>query len=430
MRHFPEKFQQVLILFLIFVFFSVAPRVSGAESTDVLTLPENLTVVRTEAFCGDKSIQKVVLQEGVTEVQTRAFADSSVSEISLPASLTYIAEDAFENTSLKTVTAPKGSYAYTWGREHRYITEYRALLIGETRFLRGEDISIVDRNGNDVQKMAAMLSRVYGPTGEKFQVTKKINAGLKRIRTTIQNTFAGTMDHDVSLFFIATHGDSSKPNGEGDLEMPFNFYEDPDDVEYWDKFDEYYDRYSAHNPLPFSMLAEWLASMVNGKVIVILESCGAGSAIYEENGAKRDGKTEEELAEDFVQAAVKAFAKADPGIVTTETGADPNRKSTGDMRQPKFYVLAAAAHQEESLGEPNNWEDPMNLFTRWLIAGVGEKGNSPADKDLDSILTLDELYQYIQVARDNYQGPGTIPSNKQHVQVYPENCSQAIFVLK
>ena len=167
--------------------------------------------------------------------------------------------------------------------------------------------------------------------------------------------------------------------------------------------------------------------MVNGKVIVILESCGSGSAIYEENGTrKRGAKTEDDLSEDFVQAAVKAFAKADPGIVTSlETNSESNRKSTGVFRQPKFYVLAAAKHQEESWGYNNEWPDPanpdpVNLFTMWLIEGIGIKGNSPADDaPQDGVLTLNELYKYILSVE-----------RKQHVQVYPEGSDQAIFLLK
>ena len=423
--------KRILAFFLILLVFPLFPGVSCADDGAVLTIPKGLITISGQAFYGDTSIQKVIVQEGTETIESLAFADSSIREIRLPASLTYIAEDAFTNTSLETVTAPKGSYAYQWAREHKYIAEYRALLIGETRFLRNDEITYYDRNRNDVNNMAGMLGRVYGPTGEKFQVVKRINIGRNTIQSAIQSTFAGTMDHDVSLFFIATHGDSSE-GGDGDLEMPFNWNPDGDD--YW----EYYASYFTKNSLSFSVLAEWLSTMVNGKVVVILESCGAGSAIYEGNLVKRGQKSEEELSEDFVQAAVKAFAKADPGLTMemTETDPEPNslRKSTGDMRQPKFYVLAAAAHREESYGYANNETDPtapVNLFTQWLIQGVGVNGNSPADiNPNDSILTLDELYQYIKSVGDNYKITIQGETYYQHVQVYPEGSDQAIFVLK
>lgn len=422
MKHFSKCIHRMLISFLILLFVPILPGISCADDGMVLTLPKSLTTIAKESFRGDTSIQKVVLQEGIETIENLAFADSSIREIQLPSSLKVIAEDAFKNTSLETVTAPKGSYAYHWAREHRYITEYRALLIGETKFIRNNELTYVNRNENDVRKMAAMLGRVCGPTGEKFQITRKINAGFYTIRTAIQDTFADTMEHDVSIFFIATHG---KSDGDGDLEMPYNgdltYPEDPYNDDYWDTY------LTKKRFLPFSTLAEWLSTMVNGKVVVILESCGAGSAIYESNGLRKRGeKTEDEKSEDFVQAAVKAFAKADPGVVTmTELNPNSNRKSTGDLRQPKFYVLAAAKHQEESWGYSNDWPDennpdPYNLFTMWLIEGVGVKGNSPADNNpKDGILILDELYKYIVSVE-----------RKQHVQVYPENSRQAIFLLK
>ena len=432
MKHFQNCTRKVLASFLILLLLPILPGVSCAEDLKVLTLPESLTTIPQEAFRGDTSLQKVILQEGITSIQSRAFADSSVREISLPASLTYIAEDAFENTSIQTLTAPKGCYAYAWGREHQYITEYRALLIGEKTFLR-YDVFYEDgieqrdytrtevlRNSNDVSKMAAMLGKVYGPEGGQYKATRKTNAGYYAIQSAIRTTFVDTMEHDISIFFIASHGNSS---GDGELEMPFTG--DPKNQA---------DRaaYEAQQYLSFETLASWL-SVINGKVIVILESCGAGSSIYvEPNGAKRGVKTEDDLSEDFVQAAVKAFASVDPGIVVKqEMEPNSNRKSAGNLRQPKFYVLAAAAHHEESYGYSNTSTDPVNLFTKWLIQGVGEAGNSPADiSPQNSILILDELYQYIKSVGDNYKITIQGETYYQHVQVYPENSDQAIFLLK
>ena len=419
MRQYQRYSRRLLATFLILLFIPVLPGISYADDGKVLTLPENLTVIAKEAFCGDTSIQKVVLQEGITSIQSRAFADCSLLEIQLPASLTYIAEDAFEDTDLQTFTAPKGSYAYTWGREHKYIIEYRALLIGEKTFLGNEGTIEVLRNSNDVAKMAGMLGKVYGPEGTKYKTTRKINAGYYAIQSAIRTTFVDTMEQDISIFFIASHGNN---NGDGELMMPFTG--DPNNNA---------DRnaYEANKYLSFETLASWL-SVINGKVIVILESCGAGSAVYvESNGLhKRGEKTEDEKSEDFVQAAVKAFAKADPGITTGQITVDTGRKSTGDLRQPKFYVLAAAAHHEESYGYGNGASDPVNLFTKWLIQGVGETGNSPADTDGDNTLVLNELHRYVQKVGDNYKVIIDGVTYYQHVQVYPEDCNQAIFLLK
>ncbi len=420
MKHPSSSVRRWLTALLIILFFPVLPCASVAADGNTLVFPKDLKVIRAEAFRGDDFIQKAVLPDGILKIYTRAFADSSLREINLPESLTYISEDAFDNSCLQTVTAPKGSYAYNWARTHGYIAECRALLIGEKTFLRsvwevdeyGNEKEkfykqLASRNANDVTKMAAMLDKVYGPPESMYQTTMKINASYDMIQSLIQTTFADTMEQDISLFFIASHGYS---DGDGELEMAFTG--NPDSEE--DR-----ETYGAKRWLPFDVLAEWLSEMVQGKVIVILESCGAGSSIYVENGAKGNRGSEEDRSEDIVQAAVKAFAKADPGVAQEPDG-DLRKNSTGDLRKPKFYVLAAARHKEPSWGYGNQVEDPMNLFTKWLIQGVGTKDFSPADTDIaDNKLTLNELYQYIREVE-----------YKQHVQVYPENSDQVVFLFK
>ena len=212
--------------------------------------------------------------------------------------------------------------------------KYRALLIGEKSFLRQNEfyqlyLETANRNQGDVNNMKAMLSRVTGPTGGTYSVTTKIDATWAGIRNAIQSTFAGTTDDDVSLFFIASHGNS---NGDGELEIAYSGrLDNQDDLE----------EYLQHSVLSFDTLASWLKTYVKGKVIVVLESCGAGSAIYdpdEENGTRGiasyvelKGRRGDSRAESIALNAVRAFAKADPGI--TESN------STGDLRLSKFYVL-------------------------------------------------------------------------------------------
>ena len=92
----------------------------AALAAGTLKLPAALEVIKTEAFMGIESADEVVVQEGALEIQSRAFANSYIKAITLPKSLTYIAEDAFTDSKLKTVNAPKGSYAYNWAVNHGY----------------------------------------------------------------------------------------------------------------------------------------------------------------------------------------------------------------------------------------------------------------------------------------------------------------------
>jgi len=54
---------------------------ASALAEAVLTMPAALQIIDEEAFYGSTSIDKVVLSDKVTEIRSRAFADSTLSEI-------------------------------------------------------------------------------------------------------------------------------------------------------------------------------------------------------------------------------------------------------------------------------------------------------------------------------------------------------------
>jgi len=160
---------------------------------------------------------------------------------------------------------------------------------------------------------------------------------------------------------------------------------------------------------------------VPGKVIVILESCGSGAAVYS-NGDSRDrweeGKTK---AVALDEAAIRAFSQADPGIVVQI------QANTGEFRREnKFYVLSASRYQESSWGTDDG---PYNHFTYWLTNGVGTSGKMPADTNSDYKLTLNELYKYISQVGDDvaFYNKDDGLYYYQHVQVYPANSSFVLF---
>ena len=419
----------LILSFILLAAACVMPAPAAAAST--VTLPGNLKTVPAQAFYGDTSLSAVVIPEGVTSIGSKAFANSSVKTLTLPASLKSIASDAFSGTKITKVNAKAGTYAYKWGRKKGYITEYRALLIGEKTFLNynwffGYSLDITNRNVGDVDHMAAMLKKVKGPKGGKYAVTKKTDQLYGQIKALIQSTFRDTMDQDVSLFFIATHGYSG---GDGDLSMPF-----VGDIDSADDIEEWY----GQPDLPFSDLASWLKQYVKGEVIVIIESCGAGSAIYspsEQNSRpvlKANSGYDEKA---FTEKAVAAFSAADPGLVIPEAntgayleeGLQPN--STGDLRIKKFYVLAAARHGEDSWGHEGG--DPGNYFTDWLLEGIGTANNSPADvSPKDQYLTLNELFTYVKKYDSHAFYTSSGGPYYQHVQRYPVNSSYKMFSFK
>ena len=96
------------------------------------------------------------------------------------------------------------------------------------------------------------------------------------------------------------------------------------------------------------------------------------------------------------------------------------------MRLNKFYVLAAARHQEDSWGyEQANPDVSYNCFTDWLIQGVGDASSSPADANHNGLITLTELFDYIRMENNLYNG--TYPAYQQHVQRYPVGSQYELF---
>jgi len=110
-----KAFCMTLILCLMIVFSA------SADTNSRLVLPADLSIIEAEAFEGVSGIGEVVLPEGITTIGAAAFANSSITTINLPASLTSIADDAFDGCSALTVTADVGTYAYTWAEAHGFI---------------------------------------------------------------------------------------------------------------------------------------------------------------------------------------------------------------------------------------------------------------------------------------------------------------------
>ncbi len=372
---------------LLGFFLLIAALPAGKALGGALTIPAGTTVIEEEAFCGDTSLDEVVLPEGLQRIESRAFAGSSVALLNLPSTLEYIAEDAFEDceNGLEIIGVEGNNYAWNWGRDHGYCRIYTALLIGEEGF-----DPIATRNRRDAENMAAMLGRVYTPSGTRYRVTKKIDLTRIEVKESIAAAFGETKAQDVNLFFIATHGVSS---GDGDLK-------------------------TMSGSISFDLLASWLSTYTKGRVIVILEACGAGSSILE-------GAETPEEAEAYLNRAVEAFADADTCVEEIQGSAVAN--STGDLRVlNKYYVLAAAAHHELSWGYEDGYRNGVlyrlasNYFTKWLVEGIGpDSGTAPADTNpSDGVLTLRELYTYVQ-RYDTFaiRSGGVI--YYQHVQAYP-----------
>ena len=82
-----------------------------ALADSVMTMPSDLEIIEEEAFYGSSSIGKVVLSDKVKEIRAGAFANSTLSEIILPGSITFIDPTAFDGCSSVIAKTDPGSYA-------------------------------------------------------------------------------------------------------------------------------------------------------------------------------------------------------------------------------------------------------------------------------------------------------------------------------
>ena len=105
----------VLLISMLCIICSCAAAESAAGE---ISLPAGLTIIEEEAFANTTGVSHVTVPEGTVEIGARAFAGSSLQTIRLPESLKVIAGDAFEGVSGLTASGTAGSYAQEYCEAH------------------------------------------------------------------------------------------------------------------------------------------------------------------------------------------------------------------------------------------------------------------------------------------------------------------------
>ena len=287
---------------------------------------------------------------------------------------------------------------------------YRALLIAEFSYSGYEY-----RPGfeHSAVRLSHCMGQIRGGSGGKWKTILKTDRTRSQLFSDIKSAFAGARENDVSLFFINSHGDV--------------------------KSSSLSNRYTGclydHKMTPIALrdLAEALAA-VPGRVVVVIDSCGSGAAIYDSHVAQNSagGEASGEALVDadydaarFDQLAIDAFADLDSGVEIEEApDFDSDLPSVGELRREnKFYVLTASRFREMS------WSNlEYSYFTKWFCDAIGDSGKLPADSNKDGRATLNELFKYISKKGDRFKlkpsGGGTY---YQHVQVYPKKSGFVVF---
>ena len=85
-------------------------------------MPDSLVVIEAEAFLNCKDFDSVAIPEGMDRILSRAFAGCTLRRVQLASSLSYIANDAFDDAGAPVIIAEEGSYALAWAQEHGFAT--------------------------------------------------------------------------------------------------------------------------------------------------------------------------------------------------------------------------------------------------------------------------------------------------------------------
>ena len=90
------------------------------EPQFVMTLPVSLQTIGEESFAGS-GVQAFMVGSQCMTIESRAFADcQNLVLITLPASVSFIADDAFEGCGGFVLAAPAGSYAIAYAQRKGY----------------------------------------------------------------------------------------------------------------------------------------------------------------------------------------------------------------------------------------------------------------------------------------------------------------------
>ena len=87
------------------------------------TLPSSVTTIETESFSNTTSVDEIIVPEGTKRIDSHAFSGSSVRRLTLPSTITYIADDALDGCNIKEIICPPGSYAEHYCFEHNLLDQ-------------------------------------------------------------------------------------------------------------------------------------------------------------------------------------------------------------------------------------------------------------------------------------------------------------------
>ena len=155
---------------------------------------------------------------------------------------------------------------------------------------------------------------------------------------------------------------------------------------------------------------------IPGRVVIILTSCGSGSAIG--NGSGDGDDFDEDM---FMKDFIDVIAKHDEKIYVEQMKEDEEAEipSTGELVvSNKFYVITAARGGENGY----YYQDGHTILLEWMNQGVME-----ADADKNNTVTLGEMEKHLTRLGNTTPISTMDGYDYMHPQTYPDNSSFALF---
>lgn len=94
-----------------------------------VTVPSSVRTIRTDAFTGCGLLEKVNLNEGLTEIHS-SFKETAIESITIPSTVKYLSEDAFADGAVKEIIieAEYASFLSIWHTSHNPIDESTEII--------------------------------------------------------------------------------------------------------------------------------------------------------------------------------------------------------------------------------------------------------------------------------------------------------------
>lgn len=94
-----------------------------------VTVPSSVRTIRTDAFTGCGLLEKVNLNEGLTEIHS-SFKQTAIESITIPSTVKYLSEDAFADGAVKEIIieAEYASFLSVWHTSHNPIDESTEII--------------------------------------------------------------------------------------------------------------------------------------------------------------------------------------------------------------------------------------------------------------------------------------------------------------